>query len=149
VADPEHTIDVWILFTAYHIDLRGLNNVPLRFLKNTVWRDHQGGLGYYAESTLAPGATIPVEFNYNHLCWVELRWRANENQWQAFRKAPEDLGLQIPIAELTEQEVIQILGEDSSDNSPNIVFHDTPPEQNTPVTTPLHNSSMSEIPESI
>jgi hypothetical protein len=59
---------------------------------------------------------VPVEFNKPHLCWVELRWRVHEDQWQAFRQAPEDLGLEIPITELTAQEVIQILGPDSTDN---------------------------------
>jgi hypothetical protein len=33
------------------------------------------------------------------------------------RKAPEDLGLKIPITELTAQEVIQILGPESTNNS--------------------------------
>jgi hypothetical protein len=90
---------------------------------------------------------IPVKFNYTHLCWVELCWRTNENQWQAVRKAPEDLGLHIPLIKLTEQEVLEILREDSPDNSPDAAFQEIPLRQNTPVTTLQHNSSMLEVPE--
>jgi hypothetical protein len=108
---------MWELFKRYNIATRGRNDVPPQFLKNAVWRDHQGRLGYYAESTLSPRAIVPVEFNEPHLCWVELCWRTHEDQWQAFRIAPEDLGLEIPITELTAQEVIQILRPDSADNS--------------------------------
>jgi hypothetical protein len=108
---------MWELFKRYNIATRGRNDVPPQFLKNAVWRDHQGRLGYYAESTLSPRVIVPVEFNEPHLCWVELCWRTHEDQWQAFRIAPEDLGLEIPITELTAQEVIQILRPDSADNS--------------------------------
>jgi hypothetical protein len=132
---------MWDLFERYNIATRGRNDVPPRFLKNTVWRDHQGRLGYYAESTLSPRVIVPVEFNDSHLCWVELRWRVHEDQWQAFRKAPEDLGLGIPITELTAQEVIQILGPEEPSKHD---YRDGHPDQNTPETTPLHDSSMSE-----
>jgi hypothetical protein len=74
---------------------------------------------------------------------VELRWRAHEDQWQAFRKAPEDLGLDIPIMELTAQEVIQILRPDPTEPSEHD-YQDGRPDQSTPETTPLHDSSMLE-----
>jgi hypothetical protein len=115
--EPQTTAETWDLFERYTVATRGRNDVPPRFLKNAVWRDHQGRLGYYAESNLSPRAIVPVEFNEPHLCWVELRWRAHENQWQAFRKAPEDLQLEIPITELTAREVIQILGPDSPETA--------------------------------
>jgi hypothetical protein len=79
---------------------------------------------------------------------VELHWRAHEEQWQAFRRAPEDLGLEIPITELTAQEVIQILGPDSTDNSEHD-YRDGPRSQDTPETMPMHDSSMSEAPEPV
>jgi hypothetical protein len=66
----------------------------------------------------------------------------HENQWQAFRKAPEDLELEIPITELTAQEVIQILGPDSPE-VPASDYRSQHPEQ-TPESTPIHDSSMSE-----
>jgi hypothetical protein len=140
--EPQTTAETWDLFERYNVATRGRNDVPPRFLKNAVWRDHQGRLGYYAESTLSPRAIVPVEFNEPHLCWVELRWRAREDQWQAFRKAPNDLGLEIPITELMAQEVIQILRPDSEPSECN--YRDGRPNQSTPETTPLHNSSMSE-----
>jgi hypothetical protein len=140
--EPQTTAATWDLFERYNVATRGRNDIPPRFLKNAVWRDHQGRLGYYAESTLSPRAIVPIEFNEPHLCWVELRWRAHEDQWQAFQKAPEDLGLEIPITELTAQEVIQILGPDSPEPS-ECDYRDERPDQ-TPETTPIHDSSMSE-----
>jgi hypothetical protein len=91
---------------------------------------------------------VHVEFNEPHLCWVELRWRAHEDQWQAFQRAPEDLGLEIPITELTAQEVIQILRPDSTDNLEHD-YRDGPQSHNTPETAPMHDSSMSEAPEPV
>ena len=40
----------------------------------------------------------PVEFNFDHLCWVEIRWN-QEGHWEAFRAAGTDLGCDIPISE--------------------------------------------------
>jgi hypothetical protein len=40
----------------------------------------------------------PVEFNPEHICWVEVCWAepaGSEGYWQAFRIAGEDLGLDI------------------------------------------------------
>jgi hypothetical protein len=145
--EPQTTAKMWVPFERYNVATRGRNNVPPRFLKNTIWRDHQGRLGYYTESTLSPRAIVPVKFNEPHLCWVELRWRANEDQWQVFRRAQDDLGLDIPITELMEQEVIQILGPETPDQSLAAAYRDEPPDQHTPETTPRHDSSMSEAPE--
>jgi hypothetical protein len=145
--EPQTTTATWDSFERYNVATRGRNDVPPRFLKNAVWRDHQGRLGYYAESNLSPRAIVPVEFNKPHLCWVELHWRAHEDQWQVFRKTPEDLGLEIPITELTAQEVIQILGPESPEPSEHN-YRDERPEQ-TPETTPLRDSSMSEALEPI
>ena len=40
----------------------------------------------------------PVEFNFDHLCWVEICWN-QEGHWEAFRAAGTDLGCDIPITE--------------------------------------------------
>ena len=40
----------------------------------------------------------PVEFNFDHLCWVEIHWN-QEGHWEAFRAAGTDLGCNIPISE--------------------------------------------------
>ena len=40
----------------------------------------------------------PVEFNFDHLCWVEICWN-QEGHWEAFRAAGTDLGCDIPILE--------------------------------------------------
>jgi hypothetical protein len=45
----------------------------------------------------------PVEFNPEHICWVEVRWAepaGSEGYWQAFRIAGEDLGLDITQEEV-------------------------------------------------
>jgi hypothetical protein len=145
--EPQTNAETWESFERYNVATRGRNDVPPRFLINTIWRDHQGRLGYYTESTLSPRAIVPIEFNEPHLCWVELCWRA-QDQWQAFCIAPEDLGLEIPITELTAQEVIQILGPDTADNLEQ-AYQDGPQNHDTPETMPIHNSSMSEALEPI
>jgi hypothetical protein len=146
--EPQTTTETWVAFERYNIATRGRNDVPPRFLKNAGWRDHQGRLGYYAESNLSPRAIVPVEFNEPHLCWVELRWRTHEDQWQAFRRAPEGLELEIPITELTAQEAIQIHGPDSTDNSEHD-YRDGPQSHDTPEMAPMHDSSMLEAPEPV
>jgi hypothetical protein len=45
----------------------------------------------------------PVEFNPEHICWVEVCWvepAGSEGYWQAFRIAGEDLGLDITQEEV-------------------------------------------------
>ena len=99
-----NTKDVWSDFTPYYLELRGTQNVPDRYLRSAVWVQAEGRRsegGYYARST-SPGTQggeqlYPVEFNFDHLCWVEVRWHIGENSWHAFRKAEDDLDLNIPI----------------------------------------------------
>jgi hypothetical protein len=41
---------------------------------------------------------FPIEFNEEHVYWVEVRWiepAGSEGYWQAFRIAGEDLGVDI------------------------------------------------------
>jgi hypothetical protein len=44
------------------------------------------------------GTWFPLEFNEEHVCWVEVCWQepaGSEGYWQAFRIAGEDLGVDI------------------------------------------------------
>jgi hypothetical protein len=44
------------------------------------------------------GTWFPIEFNEEHVCWVEVRWiepAGSKGYWQAFRIAGEDLGVDI------------------------------------------------------
>jgi hypothetical protein len=58
---------------------------------------------YHAKSTAPEESSserwYPVEFNFEHLCWVEIRWIENlevGGTWEAFRIAGEDLGSILP-----------------------------------------------------
>ena len=86
--DLETTREIWEsegAFSHYQLNFRGANNVPERFLRIAEWRDHQGITGYYAEPHNFPSAgPIAVEFNPDHLCWVEVRWQQMDSQWEAF-----------------------------------------------------------------
>jgi hypothetical protein len=62
---------------------------------------------YYTQSSAPEESRIPawypVEFNPEHICWVEVRWAEparSEGYWQAFRIAGEDLGLDITQEEV-------------------------------------------------
>ncbi len=99
--------EAWTDFQPYFLSTRGINNVPDRYLANAVWvpaghRRSEGG--YYATSQY-PGSSgeeqqYPVEFNFERLTWVEVRWSKGENAWHAFRIAAHDLHLDIPLPPL-------------------------------------------------
>ena len=97
--DPETTRELWEnegTFSRYRINFRGADNVPEPYRGSVEWRDHQGITGYYAEPFNFPSAgLVAVEFNFEHLCWVEVRWRRTDSQWEAFRPAAADLRLDI------------------------------------------------------
>jgi hypothetical protein len=85
-------------------ELRGpvLREVPENFIKAAEWRVHNGIERYHAKSNAPEESSserwYPVEFNFEHLCWVEIRWIENlevGGTWEAFRVAGEDLGLDI------------------------------------------------------
>ena len=101
--DP-HTGQVWENFEPYNLDQRGLPDIPNRFLQNTQWREDQGSNGYYARSGLVRTHIVPVEFNRDHLCWVELRYNRRDSNWTAFRIAEQDLGLRIYFSDITPEE---------------------------------------------
>jgi hypothetical protein len=67
-----------------------------------VWNDQSIPPRYHAQSSApeesASGTWFPIEFNEEHVCWVEVRLQepaGSEPYWQAFRIAGEDLGVDI------------------------------------------------------
>jgi hypothetical protein len=71
-------------------------------LKGAVWKTNITPARYYAQSSAPEESGIPswypVEFNPEHICWVEVHWvepAGSEGYWQAFCIAREDLGLDI------------------------------------------------------
>src|ERR1700761_3407254 len=119
VADREdedpHTGQVWENFAPYNLDQRGPPDVPNRFLQNAQWREDQGSVGYYAVSGLIRTHIVPVEFNQEHLCWVELRYNRRDGNWTAFRIAEHDLGLRIYFSDITPGERLRVLGAGGDD----------------------------------
>jgi hypothetical protein len=98
-------------FEAY--ELRGpvLREVPEAFVKAAEWRVHNGIERYHAKSNAPEESSserwYPVEFNFEHLCWVEIRWIENlevGGTWEAFRIAGEDLGLDITPQDAEDQD---------------------------------------------
>jgi hypothetical protein len=94
-------------FPTYNLDNRGTRNVPYEFTKAATWTTIDGVEGYYARSLIEPevevGRYYPVEFNFEHCCWVEIRSRDSTElgaYWQAYRTAATDLGLDITQAEV-------------------------------------------------
>jgi hypothetical protein len=117
VALQRSTRELWAAagpFEQYPISGRPQRNVPSAFLKEAVWQVINGVERYYARSH-APeesGSTnwYPVEFNFERICWAEVRWVepvAGEGYWQAFRIAGEDLQLDITAEEVTEQDRLE------------------------------------------
>jgi hypothetical protein len=82
-------------------------NVPEDYIKTAVWKIDIIPNQYYAQSRAPEESGIPlwypVEFNPEHICWVEVCWAepaGSEGYWQAFRIAREDLGLDITQEEV-------------------------------------------------
>ena len=108
----------WSNFEQYTLPTRGEQNVPEQYLKNAKWgySPYMGTEGYHANSRYDEETYFPVEFNFDHLCWVEIHWNRQEEHWEAFRLARADLGVDIPLSKTRAGEYR---------NSPNPL--DTPP----------------------
>ena len=97
------TKNAWDL-VPYTITSRGDQVIPEQYLKRARWcfSTYTGTEGYHTLSILEHNDEdqdlYPVEFNFNHLCWVEIRWN-QDRHWEAFRAAGTDLGCDIPISE--------------------------------------------------
>jgi hypothetical protein len=105
VALQQTTRELWAQqgpFEPYTIHSVTQRNVPATYIKGAIWNEQSIPVRYHARSG-APeesgtGNWFPVEFNEEHVCWVEVRLQepaGSEPYWQAFRIAGEDLGLDI------------------------------------------------------
>jgi hypothetical protein len=110
VALQQTTRELWASqgpFEPYTVHGVPQQNVPEDYIKRAVWKTDLVPNQYYAQSS-APEETgipawYPVEFNQEHICWVEVHWAepaGSEGYWQAFRITGEDLGLDITQEEV-------------------------------------------------
>jgi hypothetical protein len=110
VALQQTTRELWASegpFESYTVHGIPQRNVPEDYIKAVVWRTDITPNRYYAQSIAPEESGIrswyPVEFNSEHICWVEIRWAepaGSEGYWQAFCIAGEDLGLDITQEEV-------------------------------------------------
>jgi hypothetical protein len=105
VALQQTTRELWAQqgpFEAYTIHGVPQQNIPEIYIKGAVWNAQSDPPRYVAQSS-APeesgtGTWFPIDFNEEHVCWVEVRLQepaGSEAYWQAFRIAGQDLGLDI------------------------------------------------------
>jgi hypothetical protein len=104
------TQQLWVSqgpFESYTVHRVPQRNVPTEYLKGAVWKTNIVPNWYYAQSSAPEESGIPswypVEFNQEHVCWVEVRWAehaGSKGYWQAFRIAGEDLGVDITQEEV-------------------------------------------------
>jgi hypothetical protein len=105
VALQQTTRELWAQqgpFELYTIHGVPQQNIPEIYIKGAVWNAQADPPRYVAQSS-APeesgtGTWFPVDFNEEHVCWVEVRLQepaGSEAYWQAFRIAGQDLGLDI------------------------------------------------------
>jgi hypothetical protein len=105
VALQQTTRELWAQQGPFeHYTIHGVpqQNIPDIYIKGAVWNAQSDPPRYVAQSS-APeesgtGTWFPVDFNEEHVCWVEVRLQepaGSESYWQAFRIAGQDLGLDI------------------------------------------------------
>jgi hypothetical protein len=105
VALQQTTRELWAQQGPFeHYTIHGVpqQNIPAIYIKGAVWNAQADPPRYVAQSS-APeesgtGTWFPVDFNEEHVCWVEVRLQepaGSEAYWQAFRIAGQDLGLDI------------------------------------------------------
>jgi hypothetical protein len=103
VALQQTTRELWALqgpFEPYTIHGITQQNVREIYIKGAVWNTQAAR--YQAQSSAPEESGLnnwfPIEFNEEHVCWVEVRLQepaGSEPYWQAFRIAGEDLGVDI------------------------------------------------------
>ena len=111
VASQQTTRQAWANATGQfafrpYDTIRRSTQVPEEFRKRSQWRTDTGREdGYYSHTEEEPNLFIPVEFDFDNVCWVEIRWITEPetsvvaDHWQAFQPAKEELGLDITIEE--------------------------------------------------
>ena len=89
---------------------RGERTVAEQFLKTIEWRASEGG--YCILDPWNERHYIKVEFSPHALCWGEVRYLTWDNkfeegiaEWEIFRPCPKELRCDIPITELTVEEL--------------------------------------------
>jgi hypothetical protein len=102
VALQQTTRELWAQqgpFEPYTIHGVPQQNIPEIYIKGAVWNAQADPPRYVAQSS-APeesgtGTWFPVDFNEEHVCWVEVCLQepaGSEAYWQAFRIAGQDSG---------------------------------------------------------
>jgi hypothetical protein len=114
VALQTTTREIWAAegpFEAYKLQGPVQREIPELFIKAAEWRVYNGIERYHARSTAPEESSsecwYTVEFNFEHLCWVEIHWIENleiGGHWQAFCIAGEDLGLDITSQDTADQD---------------------------------------------
>jgi hypothetical protein len=110
VALQQTTRELWAQqgpFEPYTIHGITQRNIPAIYVKSAIWNAQATPARYHTQSS-APeesglGNWFPIEFNKEHVCWVEVRLQepaGSEAYWQAFRIAGEDLGVDITQADV-------------------------------------------------
>jgi hypothetical protein len=110
VALQQTTRELWAQqgpFEPYTIHGITQRNIPAIYIKGAVWNDQSIPARYHTQSS-APeesgtGSWFPIEFNEEHVCWVEVCLRepaGSKAYWQAFRIAGGDLGVDITQADV-------------------------------------------------
>ncbi len=74
----------------YFFHQRGQRNVPQKFIKGAVWvpyrRGYEGTPGYFTQLYHDnPNSLYPVEFNFNLVSWVDVRYSNTNLKWVAYR----------------------------------------------------------------
>ncbi|KAH9059802.1 hypothetical protein EDB87DRAFT_1577340 [Lactarius vividus] len=94
------TREHWTNFQPYSLERRGSRNIPLIFLKEACWREYRDDEGYFVDFTAAPTHYRPVEFNFDHLCWVEVTWNPVDHRWDVVRPAGPNYHCNINIRDI-------------------------------------------------
>ena len=111
MASPSITTrDRWNFDGPYYLARQGEQTVAEQFLKSVQWRGSEGG--YCILDPWNERHYIKVEFSPHALCWGETRYLTREDkfeegvaEWEIFRPCSEELGCDIPITELTAEEL--------------------------------------------
>ncbi|KAH8995673.1 hypothetical protein EDB92DRAFT_1943166 [Lactarius akahatsu] len=71
--------------------------------ENAFWKDDEENPGYFTYYVNRQGQSqlIPVEFNFDNLCWVEIQWNDIHNKYQVNRPASSSLSLDILQSNVT------------------------------------------------
>jgi hypothetical protein len=115
VALQHTTRELWATegpFEAYKLQGPVQRDIPELFIKGAEWHVINGIEQYHTKSIAPeesgePECWYTVEFNFKHLCWVEIHWIENleiGGHWQAFHIAGEDLGLDITSQDAADQD---------------------------------------------